>query len=38
MMTRKEAEAIYYQGKEAVMQTIRVDARLIKLEEMPREP
>ncbi len=35
MMTRKEAEAIYYQGKEAVIaKLLELDARLTKLEEM----
>ncbi len=35
MMTRKEAEAIYYQGKEAVIaKLLEFDARLTKLEEM----
>jgi len=35
MMTRKEAEAIYYQGKEAVVtKLLEFDKRLTKLEEM----
>jgi len=35
MMTRKEAEAIYYQGKEVVVpKLLEFDARLTKLEEM----
>lgn len=34
-MTRKEAEAIYHQGKEAVVaKLLEYDARLTKLEEM----
>ena len=35
MITEKEAEAIYYQGKEAVIaKLLEYDARLTKLEEM----
>lgn len=34
-MTKEEAEAIYYQGKEAVVaKLLEYDVRLIKLEEM----